>query len=165
MSRRAVFVAVALAALVSCRRQEPIAPTTYSRSTPAKPAVVAAPPANLQNKRVDQSIPLGGPVLIDEKGIGPKLGPDGNVSGEVKTFKTTDPIHLTMKFHDSPHGLQSSITVDGLQGTHHYRDQRSMNGAKVVTFTVPAKKLKPGRYKVDGYWGGNLAAEYEVEVK
>jgi len=165
MSRRAVLALAAVAALISCRRHEPVAPAPASGGTPAKPSVIAAPPADLKNKRVDQAIPLGGPVLVDEKGIGPTLGPDGNVTGEVKTFKTTDPINLTMKFRDSPHGLQSSVTVEGTQGTHHYRDQRAMNGGKVVTFTIPPKKLKPGRYKVDGYWGGNVAVEYEIEVK
>ena len=39
-----------------------------------------------------------------------------------------------------------------------------MNGAKVATFTVPAAHVKPGFYRVEGYWGGNIACEYSVTV-
>ena len=130
---------------------------------------VAAPPVDLTHKKIKEEIPLA-PVLIDDKGIASKVAADGSVSGEQKTFKSTDPISVMMKFHESPHGLQSSIVVIDPKGAKVYRDQRAMNGAKMVTFTIPPKKLKPGHYRVDGYWGGNVAvdlieAEYRFRVR
>ena len=143
---------------VACQREvtEPAAP--------ARSVTTSTAPTNLANKKINETIPLE-PTLIDDKGIGPKLGADGTVTGEVKTFKTTDPINVTMKFHESPAGLQASIVVHGAGGTTHYRDQHAMNGGKVVTFTIPPKTLKPGEYRVEGYWGGNVAVEYDVDVR
>ena len=161
MNRRIAFICLA-ALSFACRRE-----TTQSTTLPprgVKTTTIVAPPTDLTRKKIKETIPIG-PPLVDDKGIGSKPNPDGTVSGEQKGFRTTEPIYLTMKFHDSPHGLQSSIVVEGKNGRTEFRDQKAMNGGKVVTFTVPAKKLKPGHYRVDGYWGGNVAAEYEIDVK
>jgi len=155
-----MLVCCAAAAFVACKH-EVKEPTVYTKNV--KTTTSAAPPADLSNKKINETIAIE-PTLIDDKGIGPKLGADGNVTGEVKTFKTTDPIHLTMKFHESPVGLQASVVVRGASGTTHYRDQKPMNGGKVITFTVPPKTLKAGQYRVEGYWGGNVAAEYDIDV-
>ena len=148
--------------LLACGKHEVKEPTVYTKNI--KTTTSAAPPADLSNKKINETIPIE-PTLIDDKGIGPTLGADGNVTGEVKKFKTTDAVHLTMKFHESPVGLQASIVVHGAAGTTHYRDQKPMNGGKVVTFTIPPKTLKPGQYRVEGYWGGNVAAEYDIDVR
>ena len=39
-----------------------------------------------------------------------------------------------------------------------------MGGLKVAT-SMLKKKLRPGQYKVEGYWGGYLSAEHEFTVK
>ena len=39
-----------------------------------------------------------------------------------------------------------------------------MKGAKTVTFAMKPK-LAPGHYRVEGWWGGNLAAEKTFEIK
>ena len=161
MKQRAVL-AVLLFSL-ACQR-ETQQPTTTTQRRGVKTTTIAAPPVDLAHKKIKEEIPLA-PVLIDDKGIGSKVAADGSVSGEQKTFKTTDPISVMMNFHESPHGLQSSIVVTDPKGAKVYRDQRAMNGTKMVTFTIPPKKLKPGHYRVDGYWGGNVAVEYEIEVK
>ena len=105
------------------------------------------------------------PPFIDGSSIGPKLSPDGTVIGETRAFKTADSIYLTMRFHDSPKGLVAAIVINDPKDHLLYREERPMNGAKVVTFTVPPKKFKPGKYRVKGYWGGNVAVEYEVRVE
>lgn len=161
MRRRIVFVC--LLACLACRKETTVQPATTS-SGQTKTTTVAAPPVDLSHKQINEAIPIG-PALVDAKGIGSTLAADGTVTGEQKSFKVTDPIHLTMKFRDSPHGLQASVVVQTNAGTTEFRDQKPMNGDKVVTFTIPPKKLHAGHYKVDGYWGGNIAAEYEIDVK
>jgi hypothetical protein len=161
MRRSIVFVC--LLACLACRKETTVQPATTS-SGQTKTTTVAAPPVDLAQKQISEAIPIG-PVLIDAKGIGSTLGPDGMVTGEQKSFKLSDPIHLTMKFRESPHGLQASIVAQTNAGTTEFREQKPMNGGKVVTFTIPPKKLRAGHYKVDGYWGGNIAAEYEIDVK
>jgi len=162
MKRRFVFASLLIC--LACRRETTTTPSTRSSSGATKTTTIAAPAVDLSQKKINEAIPLG-PPLIDDKGIGPTVGADGTVTGEQKTFKLTDPIHLTMKFHESPHGLQASIVVLTNAGTTEFRDQKPMNGSKVVTFTIPPKKLRAGHYRVDGYWGGNVAAEYEIDVK
>ena len=38
-----------------------------------------------------------------------------------------------------------------------------MNGAKVATFAFK-RKLAPGKYRVEAYWGGNVVADKSFEV-
>ena len=67
-----------------------------------------------------------------------------------------------MYFRESPPGLQASAVVETMDRKPVHTERRDMNGAKIVTF--PLGDLKPGRYKVIGYWGGNIATEREFEV-
>lgn len=155
-------IACAVAWLLACKPHEVKEPTVFTKNV--KTTTSAAPPVDLSKKKINETIPIE-PVLVDDKGIGPKLGADGTVTGETKTFKTTDAIHVTMKFHESPVGLQASVVVHGAGGTTHFRDQKPMNGGKVVTFTIPPKTLKPGQYRLEGYWGGNVAVDYDIDVR
>jgi len=157
MKRSAVVLAVA--ALLGCRREAPAPAKTETTAT----KVTIDKPLDLTKKEIDQKIPSV-PPFVDANAIGPKLGPDGTVNGEQKVFKHTDPIYLTMKFHDSPKGLVANISVDDMHNHTVHHEERPMNGSKVITFLVPAKTLKPGQYHVEGYWGGNLAVDYVIAV-
>jgi len=161
MSRRtAVVFAVAAVVFASCNRQPP--PGGAGKSATST-SVTVDKPVDLNKKELVQKTPTV-PPFVDANAIGPKLGPDGTVMGEVKTFKTSDPINLTMKFHDSPKGLVANFAIEDMKFKTIHHEERPMNGSKVVTFTVPPKSLKPGRYRVEGYWGGNLAVEYVIDV-
>jgi hypothetical protein len=163
MNRRtAAVIAAAAVVLLSCHRREPPAAGAGKSSTST--SVTVDKPLDLNKKEIDQKIPAV-PPFVDANAIGPKLGPDGTVMGEKKTFKTSEPINLTMKFHDSPKGLVANFTIEDMKFKTIHHEERPMNGSKVVTFTVPPKTLKPGRYRVEGYWGGNLAVEYVIEVQ
>ena len=72
-------------------------------------------------------------------------------------------VYLTMVFRESPAGLQASAVWKQVKGQPVSTERKQMNGAKTVTFTS-SNKLKPGLYKVVGYWGGNVACERQFEI-
>ncbi|HUP45127.1 MAG TPA: hypothetical protein VM779_06410, partial [Thermoanaerobaculia bacterium] len=72
---------------------------------------------------------------------------------------------LSMWFRESPEGLHASAVLEDGKGKELSRRQKPMDGQRTVTIAVGDAKLARGRYKVTGYWGGNIAAEYEFTVK
>ena len=104
------------------------------------------------------------PPFVESCAIGSAPGPDGTVTGEEKQFHQGHAIYLTERFQQSPAGLQASIRVYDARKHMILEETRPMKGAKVVTFTIPPKQVKPGFYRVEGYWGGNIACEYSVNV-
>ncbi len=97
--------------------------------------------------------------------LGSKLGPDGNVAEEKKTFQKGEPVYLTLLLHDSPAGLQTRATwLRDSDKSELHTEIRAMNGAKTITFALGDPNLKPGKYRVIGYWGGNVAADKPFEI-
>jgi hypothetical protein len=118
---------------------------------------------DLSGKQVRQRVDLM-PEVLSRCESGSRLGPDGLVSQPSSSFKTTDPIHLSMWIREAPEGLQLAMRVldsDGNEIGIARRDHAG--GAKAVTMQV-GEELRPGKYKLEGYWGGNLVCEKEVEV-
>ena len=105
-----------------------------------KPSVKKVIPSDARNAKVDTVIHPA-PRFIDESLLGAQVGADGKVTGESKSFRQGQPIYLTMVL-----------------------TEKNMNGAKVATFKLSEAKLKPGKYHVVGYWGGNIAADRTFEV-
>ena len=136
----------------------------------AAPAPVKQPGETLAGMKQDlrradiDKIVTPVPPFLESCSIGPAPGPDGTVTGEEKEFHAKQAIYLTERFQQSPAGLQASIRVYDAKKQLVVEETRPMNGAKVVTFTVPPAKLKPGFYRVECFWGGNIACEYPVTV-
>ena len=61
-------------------------------------------------------------------------------------------------------GLQTSVKWFDGSGTQIDESRTMMAGQKVATFKLNAKKLKPGDYRVVGYWGGNIAVERDFKM-
>ena len=104
------------------------------------------------------------PPFVESCSIGAQPAADGTVTGEETHHTAGKPIYLTMRFHESPAGLQSSIRVYDAKKRLVVEETRPMNGAKVATFTIPPAEVKPGFYRVEGYWGGNISCEYSLTV-
>jgi hypothetical protein len=104
------------------------------------------------------------PPFLEACAIGSTPAADGTVTGEEKQFKSGEAIYLTERFQQSPAGLQASIRTYDAKKHLVLEETRPMNGAKVVTFTIPPAQTKPGFYRVEAYWGGNIACEYAVTV-
>ena len=142
-------------AAIACRQNEPGA---------GKPnAVKRTEPTDASKMRVDTVIqPV--PVFLDKSLLGTQLGPDGTVSKEALEFDSGQPVYLTMIFKESPVGLHSHVVWRDAKKKQIRTEDRPMNGAKSVTFTLDTRKLKPGVYHVVGYWGGNIAAERDFGI-
>lgn len=163
MKNTVLMIAAALA-LASCRRTESL-PVQAKSTRRVTTKTVAGPVKDMHGADLDIKVDPALPVemFLDSANIGSKVGADGTVSQQLTTFKTGEPVYLTMRFKKSPVGLQSSVRVFNSANKNIGDEFRQMNGDKVVTFRVPP--LKAGRYKISGYWGGNVACEYAVVVK
>ena len=148
-------VALCAVVLLACQKAE-----TPAASKPAKPG--ANRPSDARNAKVNEVIPKV-PQFIDHALLGSELGPDGMVSKESDSIPQGKPVYLTLVFLESPPGLQASAVWTSAGDKQPINTERKeMNGGKVATFALAP--VKPGRYRVVGYWGGNVAAQREFEV-
>jgi hypothetical protein len=152
------YASVALCALLvfSCRQTEK--PAAASRTG----APGSVQPSDVRNAKVNEVIDKA-PQFVDHATLGSDLGPNGIVAKENDRIPVGHAVYLTMVFRESPPGLQASTVWKTLAGQQVSTERKQMNGAKTITFTS-SNKLKPGLYKVTGYWGGNVAVEREFEI-
>ena len=119
--------------------------------------------SDLSGKRIDQKYVLR-PNVITRCESGSQLGPDGLVSVPSSEFKTSDPVHLSMWLTQAPDELQLSMRVlDADENEIGIAHRDDAGGAKAITLKI-GEELKPGHYKLEGFWGGNLVCEKEIEV-
>jgi hypothetical protein len=153
--RKAVVVLLCACTLAACRPREAV---TDSKS---KKVITTVIPENDGRKKERDLIR---PVAPIEKALlGSKLGPDGAVFEETDHFEPGQTIYLTLRLHDSPVGLKTNAVWYGPEQQMISSEQKEMKGAKIATFALTAK-LPPGKYRVEGHWGGNLAADKKFEV-
>jgi hypothetical protein len=155
------FVIASIVLLAGC--QKPMEKKAAVAPAKAPKETLAGMKQDLRRADIDKIVtPV--PPFLESCAIGSAPGPDGSVTGEEKQFHEGHAIYLTERFQQSPAGLRASIRV--YDATKHLvlEETRPMNGAKMATFTIPAKHVKPGFYRIEGYWGGNIACEYSVSV-
>lgn len=150
---------IALVLLAACKKEEAPAPA------PAQPTstvtALSGDPQDMKDKNVDTvvTIPLD---VVPQCYAGSVLGGNGAVSKGSTTFGPKDPIYFSMWLKESPAGLRVSVKVlDDKEKETNVVSQDAAN-LKIATLTIPAPK--PGKYKLEGYWGGNLACESRIEV-
>ncbi|HWW61290.1 MAG TPA: hypothetical protein VN181_07980 [Thermoanaerobaculia bacterium] len=139
---------VVLTLLVACRGRDATTNATPPQP-PRTPAELTGPPENMRNAKVNEVLTFDRSRVIERSEL------------QVQTGK---PIVLTMWLKESPGGLETTAEWLDDDGDKLFVEQKPMNGAKVATFTL-AKKLRPGHYRVVGYWGGNIAAEHEFQIR
>lgn len=166
MKRRAIILLYVAAALIvaSCRR-ETAAPEQTGTAPTVTETTLSGPPQDLSNAKVDTVVAPMEEIYVDKSRLGSTVGQDGLVDADKSEFAPQDNVYLSMWFKESPAGLQARVLLEDADGKEVDTDQKPMNGAKTVTFNVGDKKLKAGKYKITGYWGGNIAAEHEFTVK
>ena len=155
--RKLIILLLMVVPAAACKKTE-----TISTGTPGTPVTTRVAPSPVRG-RSNMVIRTDLPSFMEKSLLGSKLGADGNVESDTATFKAGEPVSLTLHFHESPPGLQASARWYTTTKTPFAHEERPMNGGKVVTFTLKSK-LKPGRYRAEGYWGGNLAADKKFEV-
>ena len=139
-------IALTLLLLAACRREE-VAPPAQAQRTATQTETVAPKPEDLSAKKIDTTVRI----------------PPPPVSGcEVKpSFTANEPIDFTMQLAEAPAELHVSVRV--MKGSEEIAFVRQpAEGKKTVTLRLP--KLDPGKYRLEGLWGGNLGCEKQIEV-
>ena len=117
----------------------------------------------MKNAEVDNVIVL--PLnVVPQCYSGSILGDNGAVSTASTSFGRKDPIYFSMWLKEAPAGLRVSVKMLDDKGKEVAVVPRDAAGLKIATLTIPAPP-KPGKYKLEGYWGGNLVCERNVEIK
>ena len=159
----ALFLVATLCA-GACRRETAQQQPQTATGGDVRTTTVAGEPRDLTKARVNAVIAPDTGQYVTNARIGSAVGADGLVSEEQTEFAAGDDIHLSLWLKESPKGLVTSATVQNASGEEVDVERKPMNGGKTVTFALGDKKLKAGKYKVTGYWGGNIAAEYDITV-
>jgi hypothetical protein len=157
--RRVVIVLLALAVLLpSCRKE--------GKSTlQPKREGTAVLPEDEKGKKEDTRIDLRPktPFFMLRSTLGDTLNPKGEVESDNTAIHAGTPVYLTLYLKESPRGLQTAaVWYKGDKAM--LKEVKPAGGAKVLTFTLDGKKLEPGKYRVIGYWGGNVAADKQFEI-
>lgn len=159
MRRRRLIIVLygCLAFAVACQKtkEQPGPP-------PARTSTAAQKPQDLSNAQVNTILALA-EAPLDKSMLGDAVDKEGNVAAHQTQFLAGQPVYLTMWVKQSPGGLQTSARWYNEKKKEIATEARDMKGAKVVTFKLD-KKLDPGKYYVQGFWGGNQGCEYQFEV-
>jgi hypothetical protein len=162
MSLRHVFCFVLVVLLCACQR-ETIAPAARRAAPTATTSTAPPPPVDARGKTANAAIPLV-PDVLTRAALGTKLGPDGAVAGESKSFAAGDPIYLSLWIRESPEGLVVAARWLDADGKEIVLTEKKAAGAKVVTLKLD-RKLAKGQYLVEGRWGGNVVTERAFEIR
>lgn len=164
---RTIIVLLLASSVFACQRRE----TTVAAPTATVPQQTATgtltgPPEDLSTAGAKEiSVPVTTrDLFFDRAMLGSAKASDGTTADDRREFKSGEPISLTVWFKQSPPGLRSSVKWYGSGEKVLHEEGREMKGAKVVTFSAPAKLAK-GRYRVVALWGGNEAADLAFKVK
>ena len=163
-SRSLVFLALMLS--IACRKETPASSATATQTTAAPTATTTAAataPEDLTGKKVDTTVPAP-PKVVPQCIAGSQLGNSGGVTKPSSTFGPNEPIYFTMWLDQAPPGLQVSVKVLDADGKEVATVPKAAEGLKLATLTIP-RPAKKGKYKLEGYWGGNVVCEAGVEVK
>ena len=151
-----MLLLVALLPAVACRKESSPAATTRRVTT-------TTIPGDARDANVNSIIRFDQARFVDKLMLGTQRNADGTVAQEQTSFKSDEPIVLTFWIRESPAGLRTTAKWLDKNGKQLAVEQKEMNRGKVATFELH-EKLKPGKYKVEAYWGGNFADSREFEV-
>jgi hypothetical protein len=143
--------------LIACQREAP------PQASAPRRAAAKSVPTDARNAKVNALLPVAPPTFLDAARLGAKLGPDGRVAEETAAFRKGEPVYLTLDLRESPVGLATEAVWQDGKGKELLRERHEMKGAKTFTFAMKTP-LAPGRYRVEGWWGGNLVTEKTFEI-
>lgn len=154
-----IYIIVAATFLAACRYEAP--PPEGPRPRLRQRTVWQR--TDLTGKRVSQKFVLQ-PQVLSRCEAGSQLGSDGLVAKPAATFGEKDPIYLSMWLAEAPEGLQLALRVLDEEGNEIGTARRDdAGGLRAATLQV-GEPLEPGRYRLEGFWGGNLVCEKAISV-
>lgn len=153
-----LFYAVAVTS-VACRYEAP--PPEAARPQLRQRTVWQR--TDLSGKRITEKFTLQ-PKVLSRCEAGSQLGNDQLVAKPADTFRKGEPVYLSMWLAEAPEGLQLALRVlDDRENEIGTARRDDAGGARAVTLHV-GEELGPGRYKLEGFWGGNLVCEKKISV-
>ena len=158
MHRTLILVAVTVA-LLSCQRQ----PEQQTSSAAAPPNSKPLPPQNLGNAKVNEVLPMAGAEALSQSHLGAP-GADGRVSADKDSFKSGEPVAVTITLRDAPKGARLTARWYDAKGKQLAEESKVLSGENGATFGWKGKKLKPGTYRVSTFWGENLAGDHKFTI-
>jgi hypothetical protein len=158
--RKGAFVLIPAAfALAGCRYEAP--PAEGPRPVLRQRTVWQR--TDLAGKQVSQKFVLQ-PKVLSRCEAGSQLGNDSLVASPASEFGENDSIYLSMWLAEAPEGLQLALRVVDEEGNEIGTARRDdAGGARAATLQV-GEALEPGRYTLEGFWGGNLVCEKPISV-
>lgn len=164
MKSRSLFSIVLLVAAAACRKEYAAPSTSTPAKQPAKTAVTTTAPKaqDLGNAKVNQVIPIP-PRVVPRCSAGSVVGADGSASPKAE-FARRDKIYFSMWLNEAPAGLQVHVKVFDEKDQPVTAVPMPAQGLKLATVEVP-RPAKPGKYRLEGYWGGNWVCEQYIDVK
>lgn len=150
---------IALVLLAACRKETPAPAPPQPTSTVT---AFSGNPQDMKDSQVNTvvTLPL---AVVPQCYAGSVLGDNGAVSKSSETFGPKDPIYFSMWLKEAPSGLRVTVKVLDEKEKEVAVVPRDAAGLKIATLTIP-RPAKTGKYKLEGYWGGNLACEKKVEI-
>lgn len=160
---RRIFVLIALLLTIAACRREETTGATATQTTGTVTTTVAGEPRDLTSSAIDTMVPVPPPV-VPQCYSGSELGSNGAVSKAKTEFGPKDPIHFSMWLREAPPGLQVSVKVIDEKDKVVNTVPMAAEGLKITTFTIP-RPAKTGKYRLEGYWGGNVACEKRIAIQ
>ena len=157
---RKLFVVLAVVSVIGCGKKAAESP--QKKETRVHTTSVGQP-TDLSKAKIKETLPIEFNVL-ERSALGSRLDAAGNVAESQETFKPGEPVYVTMWLKTSPSGLQTSVKFSDAKGKEVEWPRQQMNGGKVATFKLDTKKLAPGEYKAECYWGMNSEREYTFRI-
>lgn len=151
MKRRTIIALVCAMALWNCRRENPAPAPPAPKSVEQTTTDTTAPARDLTTQQVDLTIPLMAKTA--------RCAPS-----EKTTFAANEQIPLTLELIESPSDLQVSARITDAKGETVAESMAPGEGKKSVTLSIK-DRVKPGKYKLAGFWGGNVVCERDIAVE
>ena len=144
--RRRFGLGLVFIAFFACRHEAPAA-TAAPRK--AGPAVTVK--TDERNAKVDLTLPLVANAVA-------------RCAPEKTGFAAGEPIRLGLTLNESPEKLVvGAKLMDGEKEVAHV--SQPAKGQKTFTLEIADKKITAGKYRLAGYWGGNVVCEHDIVVK
>lgn len=141
--------------MIACDRDDP-PPVPETRASAAAAPPIAAPPLNVANDNVEVTIPLRPNVVTRCVA--------GSGGSEKTTFAAGEPIELMLVLAEAPPELKVAARLVDAEDVVIARADTPAGGKQSVSVSIN-QKVAPGKYRLEGYWGGNLVCEHDVTVE
>ena len=155
---RKLFVVLALLSVIGCGKET-------NETKLVRREKVAGQPADMRNAKIKETLPIDEMNVVERSAMGSRVAPDGTVAESQDVFKPGEPVYVTMWLKASPNGLQTSVRFTDAKGKEAGWPRMEMKGAKVATFKLDTRKLAPGEYKAECFWGMNSEREYAFKIE